>query len=73
LLDIRTVGLTKIFSETISHAIVEESIEAQIGPGDIEADYTVYDFAFDSIFYPTSISLCETDTHRVNTLSNTQQ
>ncbi|CAF2258188.1 unnamed protein product [Rotaria magnacalcarata] len=44
-----------------SHAVVEEFIEAQKRPGDIDADYTVCGFVLDSIFYPTSISLCGTD------------
>ena len=45
-----------------SHAVIEEFIEAQIRPGGIEADYTVCGFVLDSIFYPTSINLCGTDT-----------
>ncbi|CAF0878760.1 unnamed protein product [Rotaria sordida] len=44
-----------------THAIVEEFIETQIRPGNIDADYTVCGFVLDSIFYPTSISLCGTD------------
>ncbi|CAF4770574.1 unnamed protein product, partial [Rotaria socialis] len=44
-----------------SHAVVEEFIEAQKRPGDIDADYTVCGFVLDSIFYPTSINLCGTD------------
>ncbi|CAF4922820.1 unnamed protein product [Rotaria sp. Silwood1] len=48
--------------ELPTHAVVEEFIEAQTRPGDIEADYTVCGFVLDSIFYPTSINLCGTDT-----------
>jgi hypothetical protein len=44
-----------------SHAVVEEFVEAEIRPGEIEADYTVCGFVLDSIFYPTSINLCGTD------------
>lgn len=44
-----------------SHAIIEEFIDTQIRPGDIDADYTVCGFVLDSIFYPTSINLCGTD------------
>jgi hypothetical protein len=44
-----------------SHAVVEEFVEAQMRPGGITADYTVCGFVLDSIFYPTSISLCGTD------------
>jgi hypothetical protein len=45
-----------------THAVVEEFVTAQIRPGGIAADYTVCGFVLDSIFYPTSISLCGTNT-----------
>jgi hypothetical protein len=45
-----------------SHAVVEEFVEAQTRPGGIDADYTVCGFVLDSIFYPTSINLCGTNT-----------
>ncbi|CAF3343868.1 unnamed protein product [Rotaria socialis] len=42
-------------------AVVEELIEPEKRPGDIDADYTVCGFVLSGTFFPTSINLCGTE------------